>query len=536
MPSLNWFLTNSGLKNIKLLTGEQHLEAPILSVNVLDNPDVIKWFKRDELILTTGFVFKEHPELIAASIQSLKETGCCALAIKIPRFFRTVPESLLQIARDYDFPILELPYFYGFSEIMQCIFHQIDVESFASQQRAQDILNQLLHAVLAHTPIARLLELTAAQLDTPVIFFNAQGNVHAVGLPQTDPLLTARFLAASEQHSREAPHHDTVLQFQEEQYQLLPYALPNQCGTLCLAIPQDRGARPAPDFMHSITQFFALAYEQLQLSDQRYESQISGFLQVLLYPQDCSPATLRELCLFYAFPYQKAWICLTIATKELPARHKSEILHIIRSILKESLASSHNIRPYADENLFCCFFIFPRGCHALSAIKEVEAIAAALLLRLQHITNASLPAGCSTLHQGLAGIRLAFEESLQAALAPPQASAATPGSYLSLLPLQMVSSLAPQDRQLLIHNLLQPLLQYDDMHQTNLRDTLRIYLQNNGNISATAKALFLHRNTMIHRINKIKDILQLTLEDSQETLMLQLALLAQHWEEHRSIP
>ena len=127
MPTLHWLLQESGLHNIRLMTGKSQLMHPIVSVNVLDNPDVIKWFKQDELILTTGYVFKNHPELMPRILRDLKSCGCTALGIKVPRFFRQIPAEMLAEAKALDFPLLELPFFYGFSEIM----HQ-DIAFFPS--------------------------------------------------------------------------------------------------------------------------------------------------------------------------------------------------------------------------------------------------------------------------------------------------------------------------------------------------------------------------------------------------------------------
>lgn len=44
MPTLNWLIQESNLNNIRLITGENHILQEIKSVNVLDNPDVLKWF------------------------------------------------------------------------------------------------------------------------------------------------------------------------------------------------------------------------------------------------------------------------------------------------------------------------------------------------------------------------------------------------------------------------------------------------------------------------------------------------------------
>ena len=46
-----------------------------------------------------------------------------------------------------------------------------------------------------------------------------------------------------------------------------------------------------------------------------------------------------------------------------------------------------------------------------------------------------------------------------------------------------------------------------------LLKTLRFYLKNNCNLINTSKEMFIHRNTLIYRLNKIKDILNNNLED-----------------------
>lgn len=57
------------------------------------------------------------------------------------------------------------------------------------------------------------------------------------------------------------------------------------------------------------------------------------------------------------------------------------------------------------------------------------------------------------------------------------------------------------------HNCLKPLLQEDKSDEKVLLDTLRCYLANNGNLVSTSRQLFIHRNTLIYRINSIKYLL-----------------------------
>lgn len=53
-----------------------------------------------------------------------------------------------------------------------------------------------------------------------------------------------------------------------------------------------------------------------------------------------------------------------------------------------------------------------------------------------------------------------------------------------------------------------------------LVETLRVYLQNDCNIAVSAKELFIHRNSMVYRINKLKEELELDLSNAEVRLQL----------------
>ena len=58
------------------------------------------------------------------------------------------------------------------------------------------------------------------------------------------------------------------------------------------------------------------------------------------------------------------------------------------------------------------------------------------------------------------------------------------------------------------------LLDYDKKHKTDFAKTLKIVLRLNGNYTAAAKVLHLHKATLSHRIERIQDLVPLDLEDS----------------------
>ena len=60
MMTVNDLLHAEELPGLTLLTHETNLDAPILQENILENPDAFDWLTPGEILLTTGYIFKDH--------------------------------------------------------------------------------------------------------------------------------------------------------------------------------------------------------------------------------------------------------------------------------------------------------------------------------------------------------------------------------------------------------------------------------------------------------------------------------------------
>ena len=67
------------------------------------------------------------------------------------------------------------------------------------------------------------------------------------------------------------------------------------------------------------------------------------------------------------------------------------------------------------------------------------------------------------------------------------------------------------------------LLEYDKEHNTSFTVSLYSYLRFSRNITETAKALHLHRNSMIYHLRRIEEILGFSLSDSDTLLHIELS-------------
>lgn len=74
---------------------------------------------------------------------------------------------------------------------------------------------------------------------------------------------------------------------------------------------------------------------------------------------------------------------------------------------------------------------------------------------------------------------------------------------------------------------IQPLIDYDKKNNSLLTDVLRSYLKNDGSVKETADELFIHRNTVNYKINKIEELLNINLSSLDIRLQLRVGFMIQ---------
>jgi DNA-binding PucR family transcriptional regulator len=77
------------------------------------------------------------------------------------------------------------------------------------------------------------------------------------------------------------------------------------------------------------------------------------------------------------------------------------------------------------------------------------------------------------------------------------------GAYRLLLP---AMSEDPAELERFYAETIQPINEYDDQYETELVATVEAYLDNDGNVAATAKQLFTHRHTIRYRLERVREL------------------------------
>jgi len=119
--------------------------------------------------------------------------------------------------------------------------------------------------------------------------------------------------------------------------------------------------------------------------------------------------------------------------------------------------------------------------------------------------------GCSTPKAGLKHLKEALTEAISAALSAfvsdeDRKLFSEIGSDGLIIPF-----LDSKPHLVFYRKTLETLTAYDEQHSSHLLDTLLCYIESEGDISLTAKKMFQHGNTIRYRLDKIKNILGISL-------------------------
>jgi sugar diacid utilization regulator len=150
-----------------------------------------------------------------------------------------------------------------------------------------------------------------------------------------------------------------------------------------------------------------------------------------------------------------------------------------------------------------------------SVRRDCEAVAGALSI--------DVSIGMSGWHRGLEGIALAYAEAREAV--DIAAGSGIRGRAVALEEVLVDHMLrASPHAQRLLEATLQPLFEYDRVHQAELVDTLRAYLAADTNLTESARLLTVHPNTVVYRLQRIRELTGRDPRAVEELLVLFLAL------------
>jgi purine catabolism regulator len=184
------------LQGAYVLGGREGLDRAVTGVNVMEVPDIEDFVAPGELLLTTAYPVRDRPERLVELLPVLAARGLAALAIKPLRYLDRLPDRLAAEADRLRFPVLVVPDRTSFNEVIGAVLAIVLAEYGAEPGGAEAIRERLTGVVLAGGGLDEIARTLAGALDREVTVVDTDGVTLGRGVPH--------------RASPGAPHDDAV--------------------------------------------------------------------------------------------------------------------------------------------------------------------------------------------------------------------------------------------------------------------------------------------------------------------------------------
>ena len=174
--TLREILATSHFKDIaKVLVGSESLDRKVNWVHILEiRDDITKCVNGNELVLTTGIGF-ENTDIALEFVRQLIEKNVAGLCIETVYYYKVVPQVVIDFAKDNDFPLIILTKATRFIDITRDINTTIISNSTKVFQHADYFEHQLKFLSVNQSLLDSLLY-TAKYLNLHIAYFPYNGH------------------------------------------------------------------------------------------------------------------------------------------------------------------------------------------------------------------------------------------------------------------------------------------------------------------------------------------------------------------------
>ncbi|MGL5259041.1 MAG: PucR family transcriptional regulator [Lachnospiraceae bacterium] len=522
--NLEWLLYNSSLKDLSLLTNTDCLNNAISSVNIMDDPEVVHWVKPGELVLTTGYIFVNNPELQTTILQDLKIAGCPALCIKTKRYFDTIPEDLLAFSEKIKLPIIELPAKYTFADVTKLINNQLYQEKFQDMLNEQTLYNQLFNAYFEKKNTDEILDILSSFLSKSLFILTANYHCewHSI-LPTDSQYLnfvteltnSSSIFSAVTLPALNGNATSITIIYKEEEITIFLIPIPVYQRYLCI-FTQDSTLLPIDILTHALKIISFSQNNQLKTSG-NYNHYYDSFFHFLNNDEKKNDLEHAMLFDYYGFPYKKERICMLLSPKN------KDITQITQPIIKtitnclQLFSPKHDSFFIAYNNQCICIYLFDEKGDMKKNVSRIATL-------IDEKVNSTFIIGISQKSVDSSDIALSYKEASFMVSLFPKLKTKTIISFKDHLIFWIVNFIPDIELEKYFTETVKPLYEYDLKNKSELLPTLLSYFEHSYNSSLTSQALYIHRNTFIKRMNKISELIEFDLKNSSLLFSIQVGI------------
>lgn len=522
--------------DLQLLSSHSNLTQPLESVEITETPDVADFIPKNVMILTTAMIYKDDQEKLKPFIDSLKQAECMALGIKVGRFLDEISPEIVAYASAVDLPLIKIPSTQPLGGLLHEIVGYLRDSKTEQMSVAFDIQKRFSTLLMQDVDATRFIAEFAKILNAPIILLSPWQQVIAHSNYFYGNQKSAEFFIKqlSKDHFQQLAQEKKIFRLQDERQENIqvagfpirvndyfPYYLlvlfPEQIpypisefaidqAILVLTFMLFKNQKIAESFEHLKTDFLDRLLDTHQEALSKHQNWLELWKNYRLINSD-----YYQLAIVYG---------VTKPENETHIRYQQAEGQLIFQWLKEQLPEilpDVALFKLKNQNKSILIFQSKKNDHLMILQNLAE--------RLQQALPITIRFALGNAYENLEDLPNSYIEAsstLEASL-----HAQKPATVQLFHPKGLAGlfeKIGTEDVEYFCQQQLKELAYPTEPTLQELRKTLKVFLDFNCEITKTANALYLHRNTIKYRMNQCEKLLGTSIQEPETSLLLRVAL------------
>ncbi|MGN7388727.1 PucR family transcriptional regulator [Sporosarcina sp. SAFN-015] len=538
MKTINDLFILEGIKDSIVLAGHRGLTRNVQFVNISDTPDVINFLSENHLLLSTGYAFKDDPQMFCELIRQMHDLNCSGLVIKINRFFKELPPEVKLLADDLAFPIIDLPTKHTLGEVSRHILNYLNDAEAEQLYYALHVQKEFSNMMIKGYSLTALIEQLGHFLSRPTLLLNHRGEkiAHSHDFRMDPMKIVEQEIVATVKDDLSAAREGLTFNIPSREHQSIstfPVQTKRQHPSMLVIV--DSMTLPYPSSQMAIEQAgnvitFTIIKEQAIEENSRLLK--NNFFDDLIENRIHSDEEILSRANYYGLKEDLNNICIvcTVDQKgqnyedlQLYEKKAGELYNSIYDQLEDEMV--HNDMEgilFTKEKYFVMILQFADGNEADP--NEVTEFVNKCQESLQG--DYSISFGVSNTVHSIKDITTAYSEACEAITSGYDMNLLGFINFYKMKELEdLLNTIPKKDVKALYENTLKSLAYPKTKENQELIKTIQVYLDSQCEISETSRRLYIHRNTVKYRIEKAEEILNCSFRDPAHSLRIRVALL-----------
>ncbi|NMA70218.1 MAG: PucR family transcriptional regulator [Desulfitobacterium sp.] len=533
------------LKTSQVVAGYQKIDNVVKGVTIIEAPDIVNWLSGGELLLTSLYAGPGEGMNYREFIRKMVEKNVAALAIKVRRFVQEVPQEIIESANEFGLPIIELDGNVPFIDVMYPIMEQLFNSQVVKLKYYKEVQERFTALALQCEDVNVIVNTLEELVGNPVAIYDKNFKC----IMSTDPAIE-EFEAPDEFTLRENISEKFFYYRQKVCYPDLNNQWVSQIVVPIQAFTQIRGYLTVAELNRPLADMDFISIEQAatvttldmvkHFAVKEVEYKFKNDLIEHILSGELSSTNAEERINMMDWNLDRPYYVVLFDLKNIDdyflenrSQHKMAIQSLKTEITK---TISGVIKTYTRDFIIGnkgdkIVLLWPLDNFSENSFESLKKIVKEAQGQVKKsMKELVIQVGIGDVAKDRKEISRSYKEAIDAlSYGEMTSKECSVVSFTELGVFRILCKFAERNSlQEFIPKPLLKILEYDEENEGELVKTLEVFLECNGNASRAAKELFIHYKTILYRLERIKEIAKLDLEDSNIRLELEMGLKMLH--------